>query len=458
MSSFAVEARSLLPGVVVGAGAAAVFAWAVSTNSYNVWGAVIVVPVVVAVNLLLIWQVAQRNAAEPRLGRLLGFAFAAKMLGTLARYAVAYVVYNGQADAERYNLFAAHNFRAWREGQIAFEWNDARGTKAMELITTALYTVTGPTTLAAFFVYASFAFWGAYLMYRAFRVALPDGNHTRYAALVLFLPSMLFWPSSIGKESWLMLFVGVTALGAAKFFAHERGAYALLAAGAVGASLIRPHVAVLLFASLLVAQLFRPATSQATGILLKIGGVAVMGVAAWVLTQQSAAFLGTEDISLEGISSTLAEADRRSTQGGSAFTPVSMSNPLGFPAAAVTVLFRPFPFEAHNLQMLMTSVEGVFLLGLTIASWPRLRRLPSLLRHNPYVVFALVYVTGFIVAFSSFGNFGILARQRVLMLPFFLVLLALPQRRKNESDRMALERAEREEDDAPRGHGVFRSV
>ena len=33
----------------------------------------------------------------------------------------------------------------------------------------------------------------------------------------------------------------------------------------------------------------------------------------------------------------------------------------------------------------------------------------------------------FICAFAGFGNFGILARQRVLMLPFFLILLALPR-------------------------------
>ena len=114
---------------------------------------------------------------------------------------------------------------------VTWDLATARGTQYMELITTAIYTVIGPTTLAAFFVYGAFAFWGAYLLYRAFRVALPEGDHRRYAYLVFFLPSMLYWPSSIGKESWLMLFVGVTALGAAKFFAHQRGALALLAPG-----------------------------------------------------------------------------------------------------------------------------------------------------------------------------------------------------------------------------------
>ena len=54
-----------------------------------------------------------------------------------------------------------------------------------------------------------------------------------------------------------MLFVGVTALGAAKHFRRQHGAMALVATGAVGTALIRPHVAVLLFGALLMAQLFR---------------------------------------------------------------------------------------------------------------------------------------------------------------------------------------------------------
>ena len=320
---------------------------------------------------------------------------------------------------------------------VTWDLATARGTQYMELITTAIYTVIGPTTLAAFFVYGAFAFWGAYLLYRAFRVALPEGDHRRYAYLVFLLPSMLYWPSSIGKEAWLMLFVGVTALGAAKFFAHQRGALALLAVGAMGTAVIRPHIAVLLFAALLVAQLFRPASTKVTGVLNKVAGLLVMGAAAWVLATQSAELLGTDDLNWQAVTQSLEMAGGRTTQGGSQFTPVPVESPLGFPAAAVTVLFRPFPWEAGNVQLLVQSLEGLFLLGLTVTSWPRLRRLPGILRRNPYVVFCLVFASSFIVAFSTFANFGILARQRVLMLPFFLVLLALPAVRRKGDDRDA---------------------
>jgi hypothetical protein len=400
---------------------------------------------IVLCNVLLIRRVARRNA-EPWLLSVLGLAFAAKVAGTLVRYLVAYGVYDGLADAERYNVYAAEQYRLWRQGFVVWDWGSAQGTQYMELITTAIYTVIGPSTLAAFLVFGSFAFWGQYLLYRAFRIALPDGNGRRYALLVLFLPSMLYWPSSIGKESWLMLFVGVTALGAAKLFARDRGALLLLALGAVGTTLIRPHIAVMLFAGLMVAQLFRPGGTASTDILRKVGGIAVLALAGYVLTSQSATFLGIDDFDWQAVSETVDFRSEQTTQGGSAFSPVPITSFLGIPVALVTVLFRPFPWEAHNAQLLAQSLEGLLLLVLTVRAWPQLRGLPRLMRRNAYVVFCVVYSSAFIWAFSGIGNFGILARQRVLMIPFFLVLLALPA-----ADR-ALEQAnpDKELDDARR--------
>ena len=439
LSTWIPRLRGLAIAAAVGAGFALAWAWAISLDSYNVWGALLVAPIFMAANGILLWQVAQR---EPNhwLARIIGYAFAAKMLGTLVRYYFAYVVYDGTTDAERYNLAAAFHYRSWREGNFTWNLQDAHGTQYMEYITTAIYAVVGPSTLTAFFIYGAFAFWGAYLLYRAFRIALPEGQHRRYALLVLFLPSMLYWPSSIGKESWLMLFVGVTALGAAKFFANQAGGLLLLAIGAAGMAIIRPHIAVLMFAALLVAQLFRPTSTRATGLLSKMTGLAVMGAAAWILATQSAELLGTDDITWGTVQASLEMAGGRTTQGGSEFTPVFIQSPLDFPGGAVTVLFRPFPWEAGNAQGLIQSLEGLFLLLLLWRAWPRLRRLPSLMRHNPYVVFSVTYVVAFIVAFSSFANFGILARQRVLMLPFFLVLLALPAAdRHHENSREPLE-------------------
>ena len=106
-----------------------------------------------------------------------------------------------------------------------------------------------------------------------------------------------------------------------------------------------------------------------------------------------------------------------------------MHSPLQFPRALVTVLFRPFPWEAHNAQALVSSLECLLMLGIFVSSWPRLKRLPTLMRQRPYVTFSLIYLLLFVYAFSSFGNFGILARERVQVLPFLFVLAALPRAR-----------------------------
>lgn len=411
--------------VLSGAVLAGTFAWVLASESYNLWGALVTVPVVVAVNVVLIWRVSRRPD-EPWLAGLLGFALVAKFAGAMARYYVAYVVYGGAADAERYNLYAAGFYDEWRRGNITWEWGGKQGTQYMELITTAVYTVVGPSPIAGFIVFASMAFWGQYLLFRAFRVAVPDGDGRRYALLVMLLPSMLFWPSSIGKESWLLLFVGVTALGAARLFTRQSWSFVLLGVGAAGITLLRPHLAVLLFAALAVAQLFRPKGRQATGVLSKVGGLVVLATAALILTSQSAAFLGIDDFSWQAVSDSVDEASEQASEGRSAFESTPIESPLDVPEAVMTVLFRPFPWEAANAQMVVQSLEGVFLLVLLVRAWPRWRHLPTIMRVSPYVTFAVLYAATFIWAFSGFGNFGILARQRVLMLPFFLVLLALP--------------------------------
>ncbi len=414
-------------GLALVAGLTALFTWAMDTQSYNTWGALLVVPPLIALDVALL-MVVIHHQRDRRIKELLGLGFAAKLIGIFGRYFVTYFIYGGTADAQRYNLYAAEHYFNWRRGIFVLAESDKPGTQNMELITTAIYTVIGPSALAAFFVYGSLAFWGIYLTFRAFQIAFPDADHRRYAALVFLLPSLLYWPSSIGKEAWLALFVGVLALGTARYFQGQVAlGIALIAIGSLGTALLRPHVTVLLVSALFVAQVVRPTAKTSTSILTKAAGAFVLGVAGWILASQSAQFLGIDDFSWQAIADSYEYRSGNTEQGGSGFTPVPLDSPLGIPAAFMTVLFRPFPWEAVNLQMLVQSLEGVFLIGLAIASWPRLRTVPGLLRRNPYLVFAVVYTAAFVIAFAGFGNFGILARQRTLMLPFFLVLLCLPK-------------------------------
>src|SRR5690606_5647376 len=147
----------------------------------------------------------------------------------------------------------------------------------------------------------------------------------------------------IGKESWLLLFVGVTALGAARHFAARGGGIRLLILGAVGLALVRPHIAVLVFTSLFIAEMLRPSGGTAAGLLRKMSAIAVLGVAGVILVRASAQFLGIDDLNTQAVTETIDWSSGQTQQGGSEFTPMPLSNPFGVPVALITILFRPFP-------------------------------------------------------------------------------------------------------------------
>jgi hypothetical protein len=163
-------------------------------------------------------------------------------------------------------------------------------------------------------------------------------------------------------------------------------------------------------------------------------GLVVLTVALLFVVQQAEEYFGVdedEEAEEEGdgvmgsVGRVLDEAERRTATGGSEFEARRPSNPLEFPQAAFSVLFRPMLHEAHNRQALVSSLEGLVLMALLLWQAPQLARLPRQLFKQPYIMLVIVYATLFIIAFSSFGNFGILVRQRIQFLPFLLMLLAL---------------------------------
>lgn len=88
------------------------------------------------------------------------------------------------------------------------------------------------------------------------------------------------------------------------------------------------------------------------------------------------------------------------------------------------VLFRPLPIEARNAQMLVSSIEGTLLLGLMLWQLPNMIRNRHQIRQSPYMLFCFVYTSLFIWAWSAILNLGIIARQRSLVIPFVLALVA----------------------------------
>lgn len=352
-------------------------------------------------------------------------AFCLKMLGATARYWSLTDIYHYAGDSVRYLLEGRDVANSLAQLDFSFELDAPAGTSGMIVLSGILFTVCPADLLASYYVFSFLAFLGSIGFYRAYLTAFPGEPPDFYRAVVFLLPSILYWPSSLGKDAWVFFASSIVACGAASV-ARRRllSGIACLALGLALVSVVRPYVAALMAVALaaalaLVALGARIAARP--GVLVSLAVTAVMGF--FLLTSATESLLGGSlaETRFDELTD-FYEQRRSSIAGGSRVELPVVYSLLGPAYALVTVLLRPLPFEAHNAQALVSSLETLGWLALMIA---RRRRFAGRLREawrHPLVGFALVYTVAMILAQTTTGNLGIIARQRVQFLPFLWML------------------------------------
>jgi hypothetical protein len=398
--------------------------------SYDIWGALVLGPILAALSLPVLRRAVRRD--DPTLVTLFTVAFVAKLGGAVLRYVITFNTY-GAADADEYHVAGSALANGFWRGELGevmrVQVPDLVGTEFIRLTTGILYIVTGPTRLGGFLVYAVLSFWGLFFFTRALRVAFPEADHRRYALLLLLLPSLLYWPSSIGKEAWMCFTLGLATYGVALILRHNPLGYPYAGFGMLGTAMVRPHVTMLCFVALFMGYVLRRRSWRQSmfGPVGKVAGIVMLLAASGFALGATARFFKLDAVDSQAVDSVLNYTENQSAQGGSEFESTPATSPAQYPLATVTVLFRPFPWEAGNSQAFGAAAEGLLLVGVCLTSWRRLVRLPRFFWRTPYVVYCVAFTAMFIFAFSSISNFGILTRQRTQVFPFFLVLLAIPE-------------------------------
>lgn len=230
--------------------------------------------------------------------------------------------------------------------------------------------------------------------------------------------------------------LGIAVYGAARLFAQRPGGFLLLGLGLWLTLVVRPHLAILVFAGLAVGYVMRRSTRRPGRVVpTKVMGVVVLLVLGLFVVSSFRDYFKLDDVGSGSVDQLLQDTSERSTSGGgSDYAPVNvLRSPLQLPNAVVSVLFRPFPFEANSAQTTASSIEGMGLLALFALSWRRLKSGARAFFRNSFVALTVTYSLLFVIAFASIGNFGILARQRTLVYPFAIVLLTIPVARADRS-------------------------
>lgn len=410
-----------------------VAAWAMLDQPYDVWGGLVVAPIVVVGMRGLVRRL---FADTPALIPIAMVGLAAKLIGSAVRYWVAFGAYGGASDAERYHQAGRIVAGDIHRGGTAL-WNvvpSGESTLFIERVTGTLYAIVGSSKLAGFVWFATFGFLGVLLTIRAAVIAAPRLDLERYAWFCMLCPSLIFWPSSIGKEAWMTLSFGVMTFGVARLLEGGRTLSSLLLAGlgTVMAGTVRPHTTWVFLAAgvaALVVQTFRHFASGRSRRLPVVIAALTSVVALFVVGRQALDFLVGE----QGDESLVTQIDlayRRTldmtAQGGSEFRPPSVNGPLDYPFAVVRTLTRPLLNEVVGLTDLIPAIETTLILVIAVLGLRRFGTLRAMYRSSALTVFHIVVTVTLALGYASFSNLGILVRQRSLLLPSLLFLLCLP--------------------------------
>ena len=426
-----------------------------TTVALSLTGELIEFAVIAAVLFVVVYWIAAAapsNRDREWLPNLIMWGFAAKVLGAFLRYFMAIDLY-GTGDAFRYHNTGVAFSRIWRSLAIPMSDAGGEGTAFTEEVTGLIYSLYTPSMRGGFLLFAFIAFLGQLLFYAAFRPWLKGSALKRYAWVMLFFPSIVFWPAAIGKDALMILFTGLATLGISRLLRRfELGGLLMAGLGLYLAAQIRPHIALMLAMAGVLGFLFmrRGVATAGGGKRFVLLVIAVVG-----LTFAWGAFAEDFQVSLEGSGDTadpgafLDQVEAQTAQGGSEVAGGGVNGPQDLPAATLKVLFRPLLHETSNVATLISSLEGTLLLLFVIYKLPQVWRNRRMIRGNPLLLLSFFYTGGFVIAFSSILNLGIMARQRVQVLPFFLALLVALGWPPDEDEEVIDRRARRRGGRAP---------
>lgn len=384
---------------------------------------VVVTALTFGLGAVIIPRVAARDGTIG--ARFLFVALGAHVFGSLVRYFIIQSVYHGIADANLYMKLGtelASEFRSLYIPAIP-----SVGTDFMGWLTGFMFAFTGPTLLGGFVVCATLAFIGSWYFYKAFRISFPNGDHKLYAILVFLLPSMWYWPSSLGKDAVIVLFLGLATYGFALLFraVFIRG-LVMCSLGVGGVLMLRPPIGAAIAFSAAIGFALSPARLR----------VAALRAVAWIMLV--GLLVGLSAIALASSKSYVGdqslveayEVQRTADFAGgvgddSNFSAPSVLSPIGLPSALITSNFRPFPWETSGILQRVAALEGMLLILLFFSRIRELIRGLKTWRNNGMVIYVSGAFVGVSLILSSLPNFGLLARQRTQVLPFLLMLPAM---------------------------------
>ena len=287
---------------------------------------------------------------------------------------------------------------------------------------------------------ASMAYMGVWRCFRMFVGYFPTMTG-KFAMAFLFVPSVIFWGSGVGKDTFTFSGTCFFVYAVDQWFFKRSRSFGTIFGGLVSGGLviyIKPYIFMALVPSMLLWILY----SRITGIRNTLIKFVVVPFAFLVLVGGTIGILsGLGDklgkFSLDNAITTTLVTNQdmmRNTDYSSNYFDIGAMDGTWSgllskaPTAIFAALFRPRLDEARNVVMLISGLENAWLLWLVFGTLVsgRVVFVPRFIFGNPIVLMCLSFsvVFGFVIGIST-PNFGALVRFKIPMLPFFISSLVL---------------------------------
>jgi len=281
--------------------------------------------------------------------------------------------------------------------------------------------------------YLDFSYLGVFLVYNIFgvigllafdavlrTVTRGRGPFLRWLAIVIvMLPSISFWSSAIGKDS--VAFMATSLALWASMSLPRRSPQMILAI--VCMFLVRPHIAGVMIGAIAASALISSRMPWKWRALLV--GLALSASAVVIPFSMRYAGLG-DATSAADVTEYIQKHQGYNQQGGGAIDVAGMSLPMQL----FSYVFRPLPYEAHDIFGLAASADNVILLMLFVLGvWGMIRKGSRVVLSNR--PFLWLYIIGaWLILAPMTANLGIAVRQKWMFVPMLICLLMASVRDK----------------------------
>jgi hypothetical protein len=332
---------------------------------------------------------------------------------------------NGGSVYNKYVL----NFPIIRDNPSFFV---ARISFLFDLFTFSTYSATA-------ILFAVLSFTGMWLLFKTFYEDYSE-HHRSIALAVLFIPSVIFWGSGILKDTITLSCLGIATYYIRKLFIQKSFSFTdsvILILSLYVIFSVKKYILFCFIPSALVWFFFSNLTLVKSA-MVKIMLIPLIVIVTFFLGYYSVIKVGEGDekYAVDKLAQTakITAYDIRYQTGsdaGSGYELGELDGTMGnlmklLPKAINVSLFRPYLWEVKNPLMLLSALESLALLGITIyVVFKAGRRLFNAVV-QPDVLFCLIFSISFAFAVGvSTFNFGTLTRYKIPLMPFYLLALVL---------------------------------